>query len=70
MLLANTAIFEDLTTLSDATRSRMLLLLDRNELTVSELCSVLQLPQSTVSRHLKTLLDAGWVTSRREATSR
>jgi ArsR family transcriptional regulator len=48
----------------------MLLLLDRNELTVSELCAVLQLPQSTVSRHLKTLLDAGWVTSRKEATSR
>jgi ubiquinone/menaquinone biosynthesis C-methylase UbiE/DNA-binding transcriptional ArsR family regulator len=70
MLLAHTAIFDDLTTLSDATRSRMLLLLDRNELTVSELLAVLQLPQSTVSRHLKTLLDAGWVTSRREATSR
>jgi ArsR family transcriptional regulator len=48
----------------------MLLLLDRNELTVSELCAVLQLPQSTVSRHLKTLLDAGWVISRREGTSR
>ena len=48
----------------------MLLLLDRHELTVSEVCAVLQLPQSTVSRHLKTLLDAGWVTSRREATSR
>src|SRR5215210_3495040 len=63
-------IFEDLTTLGDATRSRMLLLLDRNELTVSELCSVLQLPQSTVSRHLKTLLDGGWISSRREATSR
>ena len=63
-------IFTDLSTLADATRSRMLLLLDRNELTVSELCAVLQLPQSTVSRHLKTLLDAGWVTSRREATSR
>ena len=31
------------------------MLLDRHELTVSELCSVLQLPQSTVSRHLKTL---------------
>ena len=29
------------------------------ELTVSELCAVLQLPQSTVSRHLKTLADAG-----------
>jgi DNA-binding transcriptional ArsR family regulator len=70
MAQAQTAIFDDLSTLSDATRSRMLLLLDRNELTVSELCAVLQLPQSTVSRHLKTLLDAGWVSSRREATSR
>ena len=64
------AIFEDLTTLADATRSRMLLLLERNELTVTELCAVLQLPQSTVSRHLKTLSDAGWVASRREGTSR
>ena len=65
-----TAIFDDLTTLSDATRSRMLLLLDRHELTVSELCTVMQLPQSTVSRHLKTLSDAGWVVSRRDGTSR
>jgi ArsR family transcriptional regulator len=48
----------------------MLLLLDRHELTVSELCSVLQLPQSTVSRHLKTLADAAWVASRRDGTSR
>ena len=67
---AQTAIFDDLNTLADATRSRLLLLLDRNELTVSELCAVLQLPQSTVSRHLKTLLDGGWATSRREGTSR
>jgi SAM-dependent methyltransferase len=37
---------------------------------VSELCAVLQLPQSTVSRHLKTLADDGWVTSRRDGTSR
>jgi ubiquinone/menaquinone biosynthesis C-methylase UbiE len=64
------AIFEDLTTLADATRSRMLLLLERHELMVSELCSILQLPQSTVSRHLKTLADAGWVSSRRDGTSR
>jgi ArsR family transcriptional regulator len=48
----------------------MLALLDRQELMVSELCSVLQLPQSTVSRHLKTLADVGWVTSRRDGTSR
>jgi len=65
-----TAIFDDLTTLADATRSRMLLLLERHELTVSELCTVLQLPQSTVSRHLKTLSDASWVLSRRDGTSR
>jgi ArsR family transcriptional regulator len=66
----NVEIFEDLTALADATRSRMLVLLERHELTVGELCSVLQLPQSTVSRHLKTLSDAGWVSSRRDGTSR
>ncbi len=65
-----TAIFDDLTTLADATRGRMLLILERHELTVSELCAVLQLPQSTVSRHLKTLSDSHWVTSRRDGTSR
>jgi ArsR family transcriptional regulator len=48
----------------------MLSLLDRQELTVGELCDVLQLPQSTVSRHLKTLADAGWVQSRKDGTSR
>ena len=63
------AIFDDLTALADATRSRMLLVLERHELTVTELCAVLQLPQSTVSRHLKTLLDAEWVSSRRDGTS-
>src|SRR4028119_1269260 len=64
------AIFDDLTALADATRSRMLLVLERHELTVSELCAVLQLPQSTVSRHLKTLADAQWAVSRRDGTSR
>jgi len=48
----------------------MLSLLDGQELTVGELCDVLQLPQSTVSRHLKTLADAGWVQSRKDGTSR
>jgi ArsR family transcriptional regulator len=64
------AIFDDLTVLGDAVRSRMLVLLERHELTVGELCAVLQLPQSTVSRHLKMLADAEWVTSRRDGTSR
>jgi ArsR family transcriptional regulator len=64
------AILDDLTALADITRDRLLLLLEAQELTVSELCTVLQLPQSTVSRHLKSLADAGWVLSRAEATSR
>ena len=67
---ATAEIFDDLSTLADATRSRMLILLERHELTVSELCTILQLPQSTVSRHLKTLSDSGWVASRRDGTSR
>jgi ubiquinone/menaquinone biosynthesis C-methylase UbiE/DNA-binding transcriptional ArsR family regulator len=63
------AILDHLASLADTTRSRILLLLDRRELTVSELCSVLQLPQSTVSRHLKALSDSGWIASRAEGTS-
>jgi len=55
--------------LSDPIRARLLRLLDRTELTVAELCSVLQLPQSTVSRHLKVLGDENWISSRREGTS-
>jgi ArsR family transcriptional regulator len=63
-------ILDHMTALSDATRCRMLMLLEKQELTVSELCAVLQMPQSTVSRHLKTLSDDDWVTSRRDGTSR
>jgi ArsR family transcriptional regulator len=63
------AILDQLASLSDTTRARVLLLLDRHELTVSELCGVLQLPQSTVSRHLKALADAGWIAARAEGTS-
>jgi ArsR family transcriptional regulator len=63
-------ILDQLPVLSDGVRSRLLAVLDGQELTVSELCDALQLPQSTVSRHLKTLSDAGWVSSRREGTSR
>jgi ArsR family transcriptional regulator len=63
------AILDHLASLADTTRSRVLLLLDRHELTVSELCSIVQLPQSTVSRHLKALADAGWITARAEGTS-
>jgi ubiquinone/menaquinone biosynthesis C-methylase UbiE/DNA-binding transcriptional ArsR family regulator len=50
--------------LADPTRLRILRLLERHELGVAELCDVLQLPQSTVSRHLKVLSDQGWVRNR------
>lgn len=63
-------IFDRMSALSDTTRSRLLLVLEEHELTVSELCAVLQLPQSTVSRHLKVLADEGWVVSHAEGTSR
>src|SRR5262245_20674181 len=63
------AILDHLSALADTTRSRLLLLLDRHELTVSELCSIMQLPQSTVSRHLKALADSGWIAARAEGTS-
>ena len=64
------AILEHMSALADPTRCRMLLLLEKHELTVSELCAVLQMPQSSVSRHLKTLADDDWVASRRDGTSR
>jgi ArsR family transcriptional regulator len=54
----------------DPMRSRLLYLLERHELTVGELCSVVQSPQSTVSRHLKSLADGGWLTSRADGTNR
>jgi ubiquinone/menaquinone biosynthesis C-methylase UbiE/DNA-binding transcriptional ArsR family regulator len=63
-------ILDHMAALADPIRCRMLLLLERHELTVSELCSVLQMPQSSVSRHLKTLADDDWVSSRRDGTSR
>src|SRR4026209_1604178 len=64
------AVVDQLTVLSDATRVRMLAVLEGRELTVSELCDVIQLPQSTVSRHLKTLSGGEWVSSRRGGTRR
>ena len=58
-----------LATLSDMARLRILRLLDREELSVGELARALQLPQSTVSRHLKVLHDAGWIGKRVEGTA-
>jgi ubiquinone/menaquinone biosynthesis C-methylase UbiE len=62
-------ILQRLASLADATRARLLLVLERHELAVAELCAVVQLPQSTVSRHLRVLSDQGWLASRSEGTS-
>lgn len=63
-------IFDRMAAVGDPARARLLLLLERRELTVSELCAVLQTPQSTVSRHLRALSESGWLSSRKEGTSR
>jgi len=53
--------------LGDEARLRLLRLLDRQPLNVSELTAILGLAQSGISRHLGLLKDAGVVTERREA---
>lgn len=68
--VASDHIFDRLGTLADATRTRLLLVLEGQEFTVTELCTVLQLPQSTVSRHLKVLADDAWLVSQQDGTSR
>jgi ArsR family transcriptional regulator len=67
--MAATAVFDRLSALADPIRGRLLLALERQELTVREVQAVLQLPQSTVSRHLKVLADLGLVVTRSEGTS-
>jgi len=54
--------------LAEPTRLRLLRVLERQELSVLDLCEVLALPQSTVSRHLKVLSGSGWLESRRAGT--
>ena len=52
--------------LADSTRLRLLLLLEREELTVAELSAITQLAQPRVSTHLAKLKEAGLVADRRE----
>lgn len=63
-------LFSGMAALADPIRGRVLLVLERRELSVSELCGVFQLPQSSMSRHLKVLVDEGWLAWRAEGTSR
>lgn len=55
--------------LGERVRLRLLRVLLQEELSVGEAASVVQLPQSTVSRHLKLLSEGGWVVKRTEGTA-
>jgi len=61
-------LYVRLSLLSEPVRVRLLSLLAEEELGVGELCRIVQLPQSTVSRHLKALATAGLVRRRAEGT--
>ncbi|MEX2467063.1 MAG: metalloregulator ArsR/SmtB family transcription factor [Gemmatimonadota bacterium] len=63
-------ILDQLNALGDETRVRILALLDRSEFSVGELSAVLQIAQPSVSRHLKTLADEGWVEARQDGRLR
>lgn len=57
-------LFAHLCALSEPLRVRLLHVLSLHELGVGELSRALQTPQSTISRHLKQLLERGWVERR------
>lgn len=54
--------------LSDPSRVKIMKMLQIKELCVCEITAVLQLAQSTISKHLKILEDAGLVESSKEGT--
>ena len=53
---------------ADATRLRLVSLLEKNELTVAEITQITQLPQSRVSTHLGKLRDADVLRDRRQGS--
>lgn len=62
--ISSQSTVELLTQLGDSVRLRMLRVLEQQELSVGELVRVLQIPQSSGSRHLRVLSDGGWVFKR------
>jgi ArsR family transcriptional regulator len=62
-------LLDSLSALNDIARLRVLRLLAQHELSVGEIADILQLPQSTVSRHLKMLLETEFVARRTVGTT-
>lgn len=65
----HTLLTDRLVALGEMVRLRILRMLEREELSVGEVARIVQLPQSTVSRHLKVLGDGGWLVKRTEGTA-
>jgi ubiquinone/menaquinone biosynthesis C-methylase UbiE len=63
------SVLRALEALAEPVRLRMVRCLEGQELAVGELAKVLQLPQSTVSRHLKVLSEAGLLVKRTAGTA-
>ena len=61
---------DEFTVLAEPTRRRILDELVRAEASVGALVDALALPQPTVSKHLRVLRDAGFVTCRTQAQQR
>ncbi len=61
-------IIKQFKALSDPTRLRLLFILEHFELNVNEIVSVVNMVQSGVSRHLKILLEAGLLVSRKDGS--
>ncbi len=60
------SILKSLRALSDATRLRIIALLEKDELSVHELQEIMRMGQSRISTHLGLLQESGLVQSRRE----
>lgn len=63
------ALLEAIKAASDPTRLRILVVLSANELSVGQMCRVLDQSQPRVSRHLKILHEAGLLARHAEGTS-
>lgn len=62
-------LLDSLSALNDSVRLRILRILKQHELRVGEVTDVIQLPQSTASRHLKLLLESSFVSRRTIGTT-
>ncbi len=63
----NLDIYSVLNMLSDPSRLRIITLLYNRELTVGQICEVLELSQANTSKHLKKLLDMGMVNNQQDS---